>query len=189
MGFVIHSILTKSMLTAIILKREDIRENDQRITLYTKERGLVIARVVGVKKIQSKQSPRLEQGVLAYVQLVRGRAGEKITTSEPLSMYSQMRSSYKKSLCVQYILGLIAQTVKPGQPDPALFEFLKTVLEVYNKMSEDRVSEVLRRALWKYLEILGYRNTPRGDLKDWQEFAQHHLEHEISSPVLLYCCF
>ena len=174
----------RSMLTAIVLKREDIREYDQRITLYTRERGLVVGKISGVKKIVSKQSPRLEIGVLAKVQIVPGKQGERLITSEPIEMFRAVRTSYKKSLCVQYILGLVAQTVKSNQADPALFDFLKQVMIVYNNVPEKQCAEVLRRALWCYLEILGYRSDKQGDLKSWHRFAQYQFERKISNPVL-----
>ncbi|MEK7481725.1 MAG: DNA repair protein RecO, partial [Patescibacteria group bacterium] len=118
------------MLTAIVLAREDIREYDQRITLYTHERGLVVAHATGVKKIASKQSPRLEPGMLVHAEVVRAGSGDKLVAAEPIAHYPQIRRSYRRALVVQYVLGLAASTAFPGQPDRALFDFLRIFLGV-----------------------------------------------------------
>lgn len=172
------------MLTAIVLAREDIREHDQRIFLYTKERGLVIAQMTGVKKITSKQSGRLEPGTLVYAEVVRSGRGDKLVAAEPVAHYPQIRRSFRRAIVVQYVLGLVASVAFPGQSDRALFEFVHIFLRFSSRLPEYALNTLCVRALWRLMAILGYDTTgPHGDLAAWHEFAIHHLERPIPAPL------
>lgn len=179
------------MLTAIVLTREDVREYDQRIALYTKERGLVITHATGVKKITSKQSPRLEPGMLVYAEIVRAGSGDKLIAAEPIAYYPQMRRSYRRALVVQYVLGLAASVALPGQPDRALFDFLRIFLSVAARIPEYGVNTLCVRALWRFMSLLGYRplEPPTGDphiqLRAWERFATFHLERQVAVPSFI----
>lgn len=179
------------MLHAIVLTREDIREYDQRITLYTHERGLIVTHATGVKKIASKQSPRLEPGMLVYAEIVRAGSGDKLIAAEPIAHYPQMRRSYRRALVVQYVLGLAASTALPGQPDRALFDFLRIFLSVAARIPEYGVNTLCVRALWRFMSLLGYRplEPPTGDthtqLRAWERFATFHLERQVTVPSFI----
>ena len=179
------------MLTAIVLAREDIREYDQRITLYTHERGLVVAHATGVKKIASKQSPRLEPGMLVHAEVVRAGSGDKLVAAEPIAHYPQIRRSYRRALVVQYVLGLAASTAFPGQPDRALFDFLRIFLGVAARIPEQAMNTLCVRALWRLTSVLGYHPLapPMGDartqVRAWEQFATYHLERNVTVPHYL----
>lgn len=178
------------MLQAIVLTREDIREYDQRITLYTKERGLLVTHATGVKKITSKQSSRLEPGMLIYAEVVRAGAGDKLVSAEPLAYYPQIRRSVPRALVVQYVLGLTAATVLPHQPDRALFDFLRIFLSFAARLPEYAMNTFCVRALWRFTSVLGYyppepplvKGGTSAQLHVWERFATHHLEREIRVP-------
>ena len=180
------------MLTAIVLAREDIREYDQRIFLYTKERGLLVTRATGVKKIISKQSSRLEPGTFIHAEIVRASGGDKLVSAEPIAFYPQIRRSYRKGLVIQYVLGLVATTVFLGQPDRALFDFLRLFMSFTSRIPEYAVNTLFVRALWRYMAVIGFESdgiassprgaAPRNDMKAWHQFAEHHLERCIAAP-------
>lgn len=176
------------MLHAIVLTREDIREYDQRITLYTHERGLIVTHATGVKKITSKQSSRLEPGMLIYAEVVRAGSGDKLVAAEPLAYYPQIRRSVARALVVQYVLGFTAEIVLQQQPDRALFDFLRIFLSFAARLPEYAMNTFCVRALWRLMSVLGYRpekpptGDPRAQLRVWERFATHHLERKIQVP-------
>lgn len=176
------------MLTAIVLTREDMREYDQRITLYTKERGLVVTHATGVKKITSKQSSRLEPGMLIYAEVVRAGAGDKLVAAEPLAYYPQIRRSVARALVVQYVLGLVGEAVLPHHPDRVLFDFLRVFMSFAARLPEYAMNTFCVRALWRFMSVLGYHpqklptGDPRTQLRAWERFATHHLERNIQVP-------
>lgn len=175
------------MLTAIVLAREDIREHDQRITLYTKERGLVFAYAVGVKKTLSKQSSHLEPGMFAYVETVR-TGSDKLLSAEPVAYFPHIRASFVKSVIAQYIAGLVVKTVHIDAPDRALFNFLRRFFVTLDRAAPSAVLRIFIRALWRYMAIMGYNpgtvvGRPLEHLTRWQKFAEHHFEKSITLPL------
>lgn len=177
------------MLTAIVLAREDIREHDQRITLYTKERGLVFVYAVGVKKVLSKQSPHLEPGMFAYVETAR-TGSDKLLSAEPVAYFPHIRASFVKSVVAQYVAGLVVRTVHGAAPDRALFNFLRRFFVTLDRAAPNTVVKIFIRALWRYTAIMGYNPgtvvaRPLEHFMRWQKFAEHHFEKSMALP--LYC--
>ena len=175
------------MLTAIVLAREDIREYDQRIALYTKERGLIFAYAVGVKKMLSKQSSRLEPCSFAYVETARS-GSDKLLSAEPVAFFPNIRTSFVKSVMAQYIAGLVVRTVHVGAPDLALFNFLRRFFVSLDRAAPDAVVRIFIRALWRYVAIMGYNpgtviGRPLEHLTRWQQFAEHHFEKSMTLPL------
>lgn len=179
------------MLTAIVLAREDIREHDQRIALYTKERGLVFVYAVGVKKVLSKQSPHLEPGMFAYVETAR-TGSDKLLSAEPVAFFPHIRASFIKSVMAQYIAGLVVKTMHIGASDRALFNFLRRFFVTLDRAEPNAVVKIFIRALWRYVAIMGYNpgtvvGRPVEHLTRWRAFAEHHFEKSMTLP--LYCFF
>lgn len=180
------------MLTAIVLAREDIRENDQRITLYTKERGLVTAYATGVKKIASKQSPRLEVGMITHVELVGSAGRYKLTVSEPIHTHPAMRASFIKSAVSGHVLGVVLSIVREGEQDAVLFTFLSRVLAAFEARKEKHIPMLYIFALWRLMAILGYTTERKitmdvgKELAEWQTYAEFHLERKIGVPTYIF---
>lgn len=174
------------MYESIVIRRDSFRENDQRIFLYTRERGLVIARAVGIKKISSKQSSRLQVGVLCYARIHQGKQGYRLLSAEPLEFYPGIRKSYRKSVITLYALGLISRIAKPGQPDVELFDFLTKFLTMSERIEPERTLDLQRVALWKLLATLGYNTRPTESLLAWHKQAQNALERSLPLPPFLH---
>ncbi len=174
------------MVNAIVLKREDFKENDQRIFMFTLQKGFVVAKVVGVKKIASKQSTRLEPGVLCYAHLHKGRQGYRLLTVEPLRYHRNVRNSYVKSMIALYVLGLFSQIIKVQQQDKQLFLLLRKFLETLDTIDESQAYVLQGVLLWKLLAVLGYNTRPSERLSDWHKQAQYVLEKSLPLPPFLH---
>lgn len=166
------------MYTAIVLNREDCRERDQRIFLYTKEHGLLSVIARGVKDVKSKQSMRLEPGVVAGIALAPSEL--TLRFSEPEWYGAGIRRSWHKSCMIRYMLGITAQLLKPGQPDDAMYAFLRRLLSVYNEASVAQCLRWYPAALWRFLGLLGFSGS--GAPAEWHTAAQHYLECPLPKP-------
>ena len=60
-------------MLSIVLNRHDFRENDQMVSLYTKERGKVAVLAKGIKKITSKNSASLMPFSLLEADILPGK--------------------------------------------------------------------------------------------------------------------
>lgn len=67
--------MTEQYTEAFVLDKEDFREHDGMVHLYTEELGKVSARARGLKKILSKSSGHLEPFNFVRVRLMRMRSG------------------------------------------------------------------------------------------------------------------
>ncbi len=111
-------------MEAIILSRRDVREYDQMITLYTRERGRVELLARGVKKIVSKNASHLEPGVFALVESVSGKEMEHLTTAQAVEIFSGLRTDGEKLSAVQYAMFFVTRMTKDAVPDERLFFLL-----------------------------------------------------------------
>ena len=83
-------------MLAIVLSRRDFRENDQIITFYTKERGLVSALARGAKKSVSKNAAALEPLSYVEVELVPGKELQHVTQVYTIEYFPFIRQNLTK---------------------------------------------------------------------------------------------
>lgn len=111
-------------MQAIVLARQNVREFDQIISLYTRERGKVEALARGVKKFVSKNSPHLEPFSAVIAEVVPGRAGFHLTTAQPFRTFSGIRRDLKKLLAARTAVGWVEKMTHAGERDEQLFKLL-----------------------------------------------------------------
>ncbi len=125
-------MLTEIITDAIVLDKEDFREQDGRIHLYTKDLGKVIAKTISSRKILSKLAAHLEPLNLITARLVSkgdafyghgfqlvdalSRDQAKIIKGDPQDLASAIR-----------VYGLISKSIPSGIPDGELWDFLQAI--------------------------------------------------------------
>lgn len=114
---------------AIVLDKEDVREQDQRVYLYTKDFGKVIAKTVSTRKILSKLASHLEPMNLVTARLVsKGDGAEARGMMLVDALSSDNAATLKKdpqklSQAIQ-VCALVHQSIPVGVPDEDLWNFL-----------------------------------------------------------------
>src|SRR3989344_3516678 len=125
-------MLTEIITDAIVLDKEDFREQDGRIHLYTKNLGKVVAKTISSRKILSKLAAHLEPMNLVTARLVsrgdfydgRGfqlvdalsRDPARIIKGDPQDLASAIR-----------VYELISKSIPSGIPDGELWDFLQAI--------------------------------------------------------------
>jgi DNA repair protein RecO len=140
---------------AFIVKSAESGEANKRVWLFTKEFGLVMASVQGVRKPGAKLRSHLTDYTLVDVDIVKGRdvwrlVNAKVKTNPFVAGYDELRArSYIRAL------GLIARFCVEEGEEPELFGHLETVLKTLKIKSENpQFFDAI--VLWKILILLGY---------------------------------
>lgn len=122
-------------MLSIILLRQDYRETDQLITLFSYERGKEICLAKGVKKITSKNSPFLEPGVIADVDIVPAHEFSKLIRATPLFVGRAWRFDYARVCVGMVILSIVTQALPSATPEKNAFITLESWLYFLDKVS------------------------------------------------------
>lgn len=122
-------------MRSIILSRQDYREADQLITLFSDERGKEICFAKSVKKITSKNSPFLEPGVIAETDIVPADEFPKLIRATPLFVGRSWRSDYARLRMGAVILSISALALPTATPEKNVFTTLESWLHFLDEIS------------------------------------------------------
>ncbi len=136
-------------LSGIVLHRRDHGEADRLITLLTPDRGKVVFRAPGVRKVTSRKAGHLELFTHVRVQVAKGRTWDVITQAETLHAFPHIRGSLKRTGHAYFVAELLLRFAPEGQGDPALFDLaLKTFHYV------DQAPNLLLVSRWFEAQVL-----------------------------------
>ncbi len=112
--------------TAITLKRARFAEADNLVTLYTKDKGKVKARVAGAQRLKSKL--HLEPLTLSRVQVYPGRTFNTIIQKEILDSFTPLKENLWRISCGLYLTELVDKSTLEGVENTPLFQLLSSSL-------------------------------------------------------------
>lgn len=125
---------------AFVLRRTDLREQDQMIALYTLEKGKVDCLARGLKKILSKNSAFLEPFFLIDVELVPGKDIIYLTKAVPVFVYKNILDNLEKMLMLQTVFRWLSDLTS-HERELKIFLLVKNWLEYLDK--DEKVSSAL----------------------------------------------
>ena len=117
---------------AIVLDKEDLRDYDQRIHLYTSDLGKVSAKTVSSRKILSKLAAHLEPLNLVTARFVsRGDGfdarGLQLVDALSIDSAPVLKSDFQELAGAIKICELVRQSIPSGIPDESLWDFFQTI--------------------------------------------------------------
>ncbi|MEI6835661.1 MAG: DNA repair protein RecO [Candidatus Falkowbacteria bacterium] len=147
---------------AIIINRNDWRENDSRVVLYTKNFGKLSLVARGAKKMRSKIAGHIEPISLADVMILRGRAYDYLGSAITRRAYLNIKADLNALYFVGAALALFDKLVKEAASDEELFNFLISWLDTVESNLEAELDKENGELLYNYfslrlLAILGYK--------------------------------
>lgn len=121
---------------AIILARQDFRENDSRIVCYSEDRGKLELVARGAKKLKSKSSGHIEPLTLSRLMVVQGRDVNYAGTAIGENFFSGIKGDLGKLAVAGRALSLVEKMTREGEVGGSakIFNLLKFFLE---KLEED----------------------------------------------------
>ena len=140
----------------IVVSSKDYKDNDKLLTLFTLEKGIVFAKIVGVKKPNAKLKAVKELFCFAEFDLARKGDFLTITSANIIESFHNLTSDIEKFYAGCLILEVIKTVVKENQSNELLFlETLKSLQAIaFDNISPNLVKA---RFLIKIFEAMGYR--------------------------------
>ncbi len=145
-----------------MLRKREVGETDRFYTFFTREQGKVTAIAKGVRKGEAKLASSLETATLAEIMVARARGVGKITGAVLEQSYPFLHRSYVLLLEATRFLTTVDRLVEPEEKDEALFNLLKTYLEMIEQIAvEGKVSHqgrfLTEVVCFKLFILLGYQ--------------------------------
>ncbi len=163
-------------MLAIVLSRRDFRENDQVISVYTREQGKLELLARGIKKIISKNSAHVEPFSVIDIDLAQGKELNYLTKVQPIEYFGHIRRDFDKSMMAQYVVELIDRLIHVGEVDERLFDLLHNWLGVVStgQLSKVNCQLLVDGYIVTLLHCLGFSLSQDERMKDrkWLEFIE-----------------
>lgn len=143
-------------VNAVVLKAANLGENDKVLMLFTFERGIVSAKIKGVKKAQAKLRFAQEPFCFGEYMLCEGRGSFTVTGCTAIDLFYDLRSDIERYAAGCVMLEYCSAALQEESPDPALFKLLISCLSAlcYGGAPDENV---LLYFLIKALSVSGYR--------------------------------
>lgn len=143
-------------MLAIVLARNDWREYDQIISLYTLESGKIDVLARGVKKILSKNSSFLELGNVVEAEVIPGKELNHLGSVQVVNSFSGLKSSTQKLFVVSFGLYIFSCFVTHQERDERLFKFLYNWIDFLDQNMSMPTVFSLDVFVVKLLSVVGF---------------------------------
>ena len=147
---------------ALIIRRNDWRENDSRVVLYTKKFGKLSLVARGAKKMRSKIAGHIEPISLVDIMILKGKAYDYLGSAICRCAHLNIKNDLNAIYFVGTALSLFDRLVKEEAEDPELFNFLISWLDSVDNNLTEPLDKDSGELLYNYfairlLSILGYK--------------------------------
>jgi DNA repair protein RecO (recombination protein O) len=140
---------------SIILKKRDIRESDQLLTIFSEQEGKITAVAKGVKKSKSSLRGCVQPFCHSLLFYNHGREMDLITQGKIIDFFGNSREDIHRTLYSMYIMELLDKSLMERVALPGLYTTLVAVLELIN---EQGLNQMLLRYFESQLLVnLGYK--------------------------------
>lgn len=140
----------------IVISSKDYKDNDKLLTLFTLEKGIVYAKLVGVKKPKAKLKAAKEIFCFAEFDIAVKGDFLTITSANIIETFYNITQDIDKFYAGCTILEILKTVGKENQNNELLFlETLKTLQQLAYENTLPKLLEL--RYLIKIFEALGYR--------------------------------
>lgn len=139
----------------LIIKEQNIGENDRLVFVLTKSNGVIRAFVKGAKNIKNQKCAATSLLSYSRLTIYKGRESYIIGEAQSIKIFSKLRNDVKKMCLAQYFCEL-ALTVCPREQNSE--PFLKLVLNSLYLLSEGkRSAELIKPCLeMRLVSLAGY---------------------------------
>ncbi|MFH1833051.1 MAG: DNA repair protein RecO [Candidatus Levyibacteriota bacterium] len=164
----------------IVIKRRNFGEADRILTVFTKRRGKIQIKALGVRKITSKRSPHVELLNYSSFSLHQGRSLPILTEAQTLEDFSQIKDSLIKVGFCYHICELIDGLCPENQENSMVFPFLLATLKRLS--NQEKIVEIIHEFEINLLVHLGYyKHSALNKDFDSSAFIERVLEKKLRS--------
>lgn len=159
----------------IVIRRFNLNEADQIITLMTEDEGKISVLAKGSRRLKSRFCGRLEPFYHLSLNYFQGRDLGHLNEAEILDVYSPLESDLKSKSILFYMAEITAKLVADGQDCQEVYHLLRQCLTDF----EESCSEIILHAyLVKLLTQLGF-------MAPWDCCSRSNEAIDLSRPHFL----
>ncbi len=169
--------------TAYVLEVRNVGERNKSVWLFTRDLGLVIASVQGVRDMKSKLRYSLNEFSCIKASLVRGKEVWRLINTEPIdNYYFALRERPETLKVVARLFSLLKRLLAGEEAHPDLFLLVENAL-AYSKNTnidtQENQLEIL--TVLRILHSLGYVEGDKGlgALLDSSEIDSLHMDEVL----------
>lgn len=141
----------------IILKKNDRKDSDQFLTVYTKDFGKVEVLAKAVKKITSKLRGGSELLYLSEIEFIQGKNHKTLTDAILIDKFSNLRRDLRKLQTAFRITDALDQLSSKEEKENKVWDLLT---EAFHKLDDKGIklepAVIYHYFLWNLLLLLGY---------------------------------
>jgi len=158
-------------LNAIILKRQNFKDDDLLITVYSLERGKIVLQAKGAKKIKSKLAGHLEPLTFSCLNIIHGKHIDQLIGAQIIQSYHCLKSNLMLVGYANYFVELIYELTHEQYPDQQVFNLLKKSLDFLDKADINSCKIARISFGFKLLHLLGFDSSVNTQLALNQEIS------------------
>jgi DNA repair protein RecO (recombination protein O) len=143
-------------MLSFVIGRNDWREYDQIVSLYTLELGKVEVLARGVKKILSKNSSFLEPGNLVEAEVIPGKELNHLGSVQIVNGFSGLRKSEQGNAVLSFSLYIFSNFITHQERDERVFKLLYSWLDFLDNNKIGSAVFSLDVFIVKFLAVLGF---------------------------------
>jgi len=149
--------------SAFVLKRQNFKEYDKLLTVYSEKKGKMEVVAIGARRIQSKLAGHLEPFALIDLIITPGKYRDRVTGSAILKNFDNLKSNFEKVTLASYFNENVDHLTRLHQADQHTFDLIKETylaLDCPNQTRDhDFKNQVLTvlSFLLKFISLQGFR--------------------------------
>lgn len=166
----------------IVLGGTAFGEANRYVTIFTRDFGVINVRVQGVRGMQSKFRPHIEDYAISQVGFVRGREALRLTNA--LKMCNIDANLVGKPLARRVsaqILSLLKRLAPPDEPHPVIYDEMRSLFEYFfgTTLDSHEMQIIEHILVARILHTFGYFSSEI-------PFTELFLESPTSPPTLAF---
>ncbi len=165
----------------IIIRRNNFKDADRILTVFTKDHGKIAVRASGIRRIPSRRSPHVELLNHCMLTLYQGHAFPVLTEAQTVDSFAPIKEDLHKIGLAYHLCELVDGLCPENQENRQVFALVKNTL---TRLSlEEHASVLVRDFQTELLSMLGYWNKQEFLAKemDMDHFVENILERKLKS--------
>ncbi len=136
----------------IVLKKNELLNLDNLITIFTKDLGKIVAIAKGIKKLNSRRAPHIQTGNLVDLILYNKNDRYYIQESSITSGFSKLKKDAKKISMIYYFFLILDKLLPENSNEEEIYKNtlnflikLSNIQKIDNRLIENSLNRVLSK--------------------------------------------
>lgn len=168
---------SKLKTQGIVLKKIELLNLDNLITIFTKDLGKIVVLAKGIKKLNSRRAPHIQTGNLIDLMLYNKNDRYYLQESSIISGFSKLKKDSKKISMIYYFFLIIDKFLPENSSEEDIYKITLNFLINLSKTKETE-NKLIENSLNRVFNKLGYFRD-RKNLEELHSIVEDLLGEKI----------